>query len=336
MGMIAGRLATGVPNLVGVVIVTFALTHLLPGDPAAYFAGPSATSASIEQTRHALGLDRSLPAQFVSYVTGLAHGDLGHSLTSGQQVIDDIAARLPASLELTLLALLLAVGIGLPLGIGAALAPRRWPDHLCSLVSTAGQAIPTFFLGLLLVFVFYYVLGWAPAPVGRLDVIWSPPPAITGFWSLDAALAGDGPLLRAVLGQLVLPVVTLALFGVGPLALVTRAGMIEVLGRDFIRTARAAGLPRRKILWTYAFPNALIPVLNTGGIVFSYMLGATVLVEKVYGWPGIGAYAIDAVLASDFAPVQGFVLAMAVLYLVLNLAIDIVSALVDPRVRSDA
>jgi peptide/nickel transport system permease protein len=334
--MIARRLATALPNLIGVIVVTFALTHLLPGDPAAYFAGPSATAASIEQTRHALGLDRSLPAQFISYVVGLAQGDLGHSLTSGQRVIDDLAARLPASLELTLFALLLAIGLGLPLGVGAALRPRRWPDHLCSFVSTAGQAIPTFFLGLLLVFVFYYKFGWAPAPVGRLDVIWSPPPAVTGFWSIDAAFAGDWPLFKAVTSQLVLPVVTLAMFGVGPLALVTRASMIEALGGDFIRTARAAGLPRRKILWTYAFRNAQIPILNTGGVVFSYMLGAVVLVEKVYGWPGVGAYAIDAVLASDFAPVQGFVLAMAALYLILNLVVDIVSGLVDPRVQLDA
>ena len=336
MRMIARRLAAALPNLVGVIVVTFALTHLLPGDPAAYFAGPSATAASIEQTRHALGLDRSLPAQFISYVAGLAHGDLGHSLTSGQRVIDDLAARLPASLELTLFALLLAIGVGLALGVGAALRPRRWPDHLCSFVSTAGQAIPTFFLGLLLVFVFYYKFGWAPAPVGRLDVIWSPPPAVTGFWSIDAALVGDWPLFKAVTSQLVLPVVTLAMFGVGPLALVTRASMIEALGGDFIRTARAAGLPRRKILWTYAFRNALIPILNTGGVVFSYMLGAVVLVEKVYGWPGVGAYAIDAVLASDFAPVQGFVLAMAALYLILNLVVDIASGLVDPRVQLDA
>jgi peptide/nickel transport system permease protein len=334
--MIAGRLVAAVPNLIGVIVVSFALTHLLPGDPAAYFAGPSATAASIEQTRHALGLDRSLPAQFVGYVVGLAHGDLGHSLTSGQRVIDDLAARLPASLELTLFALMLAIGLGLTLGVGAALRPRRWPDHLCSLVSTAGQAIPTFFLGLLLVFVFYYKLGWAPAPVGRLDVIWSPPPAATGFWSIDAALAGDWPLFKAVMSQLVLPVVTLAMFGVGPLALVTRASMMEALGGDFIRTARAAGLPRRKVLWTYAFRNALLPILNTGGVVFSYMLGAAVLVEKVYGWPGVGAYAIDAVLASDFAPVQGFILAMAALYLILNLVVDIVSGLIDPRVQFDA
>lgn len=195
--------------------------------------------------------------------------------------------------------------------------------------------MPTFFLGLLLVFVFYYLLGWAPAPLGRLDVLWSPPPAVTGLWSVDAALAGDLPLLGAVLAQLALPVATLSLFGIGPLARTTRVSMIEVLGSDFIRTARAAGLGRRTVLWTYAFRNAVIPVLTTGGMVFSYMLGATVLVEKVFGWPGIGAYAIEAVLASDFAPVQGFVIAMAVLYLALNLMIDVAICLLDPRIRFD-
>jgi len=308
---------------------------MLPGDPAAYFAGPAATVDSIEETRHRLGLDRSLPEQFIVYVKGLAAGDLGNSLTSGQAVTDDLANRLPASLELTFAALILAIGLGIPLGIGAAVRPGGGVDRLCSIVSTVGQATPTFFLGLLLVFVFYYLLDIAPAPLGRLDVIYSPPAEITGFWSIDAALAGDLPLLAAVLAQLALPVVTLALFGLGPLARITRAGMIEVLASDFVRTARAAGLPRRKVLLGYAFRNAVVPVLNTAGMVFSYMLGASVLVEKVFGWPGIGAYAIDAVLASDFAPVQGFILAMALLYLALNLVIDVTAGLLDPKARLD-
>jgi ABC-type dipeptide/oligopeptide/nickel transport system permease component len=335
MRLIATRLLAALPTLVGVVVVTFLLTRMLPGDPAAYFAGPAATAASIEETRHRLGLDRSLPEQFVAYVEGLARGDLGNSLTSGQAVIDDLANRLPASLELTFAALILAVGLGIPLGIGAAVKPGGAIDRLCSVVSTAGQATPTFFLGLLLVFVFYYLLGVAPAPLGRLDVVYSPPAEITGFWSIDAGLAGDWPLLGAVLAQLALPVTTLALFGLGPLARITRASMIEVLASDFIRTAHAAGLPRRKVLLGYALRSAIVPVLNTAGMVFSYMLGASVLVEKVFGWPGIGAYAIDAVLASDFAPVQGFVLAMALLYLVLNLVIDVVAGLLDPKVRFD-
>ena len=335
MRLILMRLLSAVPTLVGIIVVTFALTRLLPGDPAVYFAGPTATPASIEQTRHRLGLDRSIPEQFVVYVSGLARGDLGTSLTSGQTVGDDLRARLPASLELTFGALLLAIGIGIPLGVGAALKPGGWIDGLCNVVSTAGQAIPTFFLGLLLVFVFYYLLGWAPAPLGRLQVFYSSPVEITGFWVIDSALAGDWPLLGAVLAQLTLPVITLGLFGLGPLARITRATMIEALASDYVRTARAAGLSRHKVLWTYAFRNAVVPVLNTAGIIFSFMLGASVLVEKVFGWPGIGAYAIDAVLASDFAPVQGFVLAMAFLYLVLNLVIDIAVGLLDPKVRFD-
>lgn len=335
MRLVLMRLLSAIPTLIGIVIVTFALTRLLPGDPAVYFAGPTATPESIEQTRARLGLDRSIPEQFVLYIEGLARGDLGDSLTSGQTVVDDIRSRLPASLELTFGALLLAIGLGVPLGIGAALRPGGWIDGLCSAISTAGQAIPTFFLGLLLVFVFYYLLGWAPAPLGRLQIFYSTPDEITGFWTIDTALAGDWRGFAAVLAQLALPVITLGLFGLGPLARITRAAMIEVLGSDYVRTARAMGLPRRKVLWTYAFRNAVIPVLNTAGIVFSFMLGASVLVEKVFGWPGIGAYAIDAVLASDFAPVQGFVLAMAILYLILNLAIDIAVGLLDPKVRFD-
>ena len=325
------RLLAAVPTLVGIIVVTFALTRLLPGDPAAFFAGPAATEQSIAETRARLGLDRSLPEQFATYVRDLARGDLGTSLTSGQAVVDDLRTRLPASLELTFGALLLAAGIGIPLGGGAALRPGGGVDRLCSFVSTVGQAVPTFFLGLMLVFVFYYLLGWAPAPLGRLDIVYSSPAEITGFWSIDTALAGDWETFRAVIAQLTLPVVTLGLFGLGPLARITRATMIEVLAGDFIRTARAAGLPRRKVLATYAFRNAVVPVLNTAGMVFSFMLGASVLVEKVFGWPGIGAYAIDAVLASDYAPVQGFVLAMALLYLLLNLAIDIAAGFLDPR-----
>jgi dipeptide transport system permease protein len=334
--LIGGRLLAAAPNLIGVVVVAFALTHVLPGDPAAYFAGPSATAASVEETRHRLGLDHSLFEQFLVYVRGLARGDLGQSLISGQPVTSDLAQRLPASFELTLGALLLALAIGIPLGMRAALRPGGWIDGLCSLVSTLGQAMPTFFLGLLLVFVFYYLLGWAPAPLGRLDSMLSPPAAITGFWSIDAALSGDVALLGAVLGQLVLPVVTLGLFGVGPIARMTRASLLEVLKSDYVRTARAAGLPGRLVLWTYAFRNALVPVLNTVAMVFSFLLGANVLVEKVFGWPGVGAYAIDALLASDFAPVQGFVIVMAFFYLAVNLAIDIVTSVIDPRVAFDA
>lgn len=331
-GMIFRRLLTAIPSLLGVVVLTFVLTRMLPGDAAAYFAGPAATPESIEDVRQQLGLDRSPLEQFFSYVVHLAQGDLGKSLTSGQPVLSDLVNRLPASLELTFAALLLATAIGVGLGVAAALKPGGVMDRLCGLVSTAGQSIPTFFLGLLLVFVFYYLLGWAPAPLGRIDIVYSTPTDVTGFWLIDTLIAGEIESFIGVLRQLMLPVVTLALFGIGPVARMTRASMIESLGSDAARMARAAGLPRRKVLWTYAFRAVVVPILNTIGMVFSFMLGANVLVEKVFGWPGIGAYAIESVLASDFAPIQGFVLLMAALYVLINLVIDMIAVLLDPRV----
>jgi len=330
--LIFRRLLAAIPNLFGVVLLTFVLTRMLPGDAAAYFAGPAATPESIEEIRIQLGLDRSPVEQFFAYLGQLVRGDLGRSLTSGQPVLDDLVNRLPASLELTLAALLLATLIGVGLGVGAALKPRGPVDFLCSFVSTLGQAMPTFFLGLLLVFVFYYLLSWAPAPLGRLDIFKSTPIDVTGFWTIDSLIGGDLDAFVGVVHQLMLPVITLSLFGIGPIARMTRASMIEVLDSDTVRMARAAGLPRRKVLWTYAFRAVIVPVLNTVGMVFSFMLGANVLVEKVFGWPGIGAYAIESVLASDFAPIQGFVLLMAWLYVIINLVIDVVAALLDPRV----
>lgn len=248
---------------------------------------------------------------------------------------DDLAERLPASLELTGAALLLALTGGIGLGLAAALRPGGSVDHACRLVALVGQAAPTFILGLLLVFVFYYLLGWAPAPLGPLDVASTTTPTVTGFWSVDAALAVDWQLERAVLAQLALPVVTFALFGIGPIARMTRAALLEVLAADYIRAARAAGLPSRQVLWTYGLRNALVPILTACGAVFSFLLGANVLVDQVFGWPGVGADAVDAVLASDYAPVQGFVVTMAALYVAMNLTTDVTCALLDPRLALD-
>ncbi|MGH7333432.1 MAG: ABC transporter permease, partial [Candidatus Rokuibacteriota bacterium] len=257
-------------------------------------------------------------------------------VTTGQTVAFEIATRLPASLELTLVALALALTIALPLGILAATRPGSWVDHLSRVLTTAGVSLPTFFTGLLLIYVFYYVLGWAPAPLGRLDSVWSPPPRISGLFTIDSLLAGDGALLGACLKQLILPAVTMALFVMAPIARMTRASMLGALGSDFVRTARASGLTRGTVLYRYAFRNAMLPVVTTLGMVFSFMLGANVLVEKVFAWPGVGSYALDALVASDYAPVQGFVLTMASLYVLLNLLIDILYGLIDPRVRIEA
>jgi dipeptide transport system permease protein len=333
---IVKRLIAAIPSIIGVVIVTFVLTRALPGDPAAYFAGPAATKEAIEQIRATLGLDQPLIVQFFHYVVDLAHGDLGKSLTTGQPVADEIRARLPASAELTLLGLIVSMAIAIPLGIMAATKPGSIIDHTCRIVTTAGVSLPVFFTGLILVYVFYYQLGWAPAPLGRLDVFFSPPPNVTGFYLIDSLVAGQGETFMAALKQLILPALTLGIFSLAPIARMTRASMLAVLSSDFVRTARASGLTPFTVVVTYAFRNAMLPVITTLGMVFSFLLGANVLVEKVFAWPGIGSFAVEALIASDFAPLQGFVLTMAVMYVALNLIIDILYGIIDPRVRIEA
>jgi dipeptide transport system permease protein len=334
--MILKRLAMAIPSLVGVVIVTFLLTRALPGDPAAYFAGPAATPQAIQEVRVKLGLDKPLLVQFGHYVVDLVHGNLGTSLTTGQPVSAELRNRLPASAELTLLGLLVSIVIAVPLGILAATKPNSLVDHTCRVIATGGVSLPVFFTGLILVYVFYYLLGWAPAPLGRLDVFFTEPPHVTGFYLIDSLIARDPATFMAALKQLILPALTLAIFSLAPIARMTRASMLAVLSSDFVRTARSSGLSAYTVIVTYAFRNAMLPVITTLGMVFSFLLGANVLVEKVFAWPGIGSYAVEALLASDFAPVQGFVLTMAVMYVMLNLLIDALYGLIDPRVRLEA
>lgn len=330
------RAAQAIPVVVGVVVISFLLTRALPGDPAVYFAGVAADAESIEQTRVAMGLDKPLPIQFLAYVGDLSRGDLGQSLSSGRPVATDLANRLPASLELTLTALILAIVIAVPLGVLAATRPGTWVDHMCRVLVTAGVSLPTFFTGILLIYIFYYLLGIAPSPLGRLDFIYLDPDHVTGFYLIDAALMGDWETWRGAAKQLILPASTLALFTLAPIARMTRAAMLTALSSDFIRTARAAGLSNRAVLYRYAFRNALLPVITTLGMVFSFALGANVLVEKVFAWPGIGSYAVEALVVSDYAAVQGFVLAMALLFVALNLVIDLLYTAIDPRIGFDA
>lgn len=334
--IVGDRLLTTIPALIGVVLVSFLLTHVLPGDTAAYFAGPAATPQAIAEVRTKLGLDKPLPEQFVRYADDLAHGDLGQSLTTGQPVLSDIRSRLPASAELTLFGLLISLAISIPLGVIAAVKQGSAIDHLCRIIATAGVSLPVFFTGLILVYVFYFILQWAPAPLGRVDAFATAPATVTGFYLIDSLLARDGEAFWASLKQLLLPGATLAIFSVAPVARITRASMLAVLSSEFIRTARAAGLSPRMVIVTYALRNALLPVVTTLGMIFSFLLGANVLVEKVFAWPGIGSYAVEALIASDFAPVQGFVLAMALLYVILNLLIDLAYGAIDPRARASA
>ena len=332
---IGRRLAQALPSVFGVIVISFVLTRALPGDPAVYFAGDMADKESIEQVRQSLGLDKSWAEQFTIYVRNLINGDWGTSLSTGRPVKEELLTRLPASLELTLIGLGLAILVAIPLGVLAATRPNSWVDHLCRVMVTAGVSLPTFFTGLFLVYIFYYLLGWSPSPLGRLSIVYLSPPHVTGFYTIDSLLAGDQETFVASIAQLILPAATLGLFALAPIARMTRAAMLGALASDFIRTARANGLSNRVILVTYAFRNAALPVLTTLGMVFSFLLGANVLVEKVFSWPGIGSFAIQALVASDYAAVQGFVLAMALLFVCVNLFIDVLLTMVDPRVGLD-
>jgi peptide/nickel transport system permease protein len=326
------RSVQSIPVLIGVVIISFVLTRALPGDPAVYFAGAAADEQSINEIRIAMGLDKTLYEQFFVYVKNLMQGNLGTSLSTGQPVLSDLTKRLPASIELTILSLILSSLISIPLGILAATRPDSWIDHLCRFLVTAGVSLPTFFTGILLIYMFYYILGLSPSPIGRLDFIYIEPDLVTGFYLIDAAISNDWETWIGATKQLILPSVTLALFTLAPIARMTRASMLTILSSEFVRTAKAAGLSNGKVLFSYALRNALLPIITTLGMVFSFALGANVLVEKVFAWPGIGSYAVEALIVSDYAAVQGFVLSMAIMFVILNLLIDLIYMIIDPRI----
>ncbi len=328
------RLMAAIPAVAALVVATFVIMRVLPGDPAVFFASsPVPTAEETAYVRQKFGLDRSLPEQLLIYLKDIGSADLGKSFTTGRPVLTELRERLPASLELAMVALFLALAVSIPLGVAAAIWSGSLLDHIARVVSSIGVSMPTFVTGLILTYVFFLWLGVAPEPVDRIDMFITAPPRITGFLLIDSMLSGDWIALRSAAGRLVLPSVTMAIFVLSPLTRMTRSAMLGVLSSDFVRTARAMGLSDRTVYVHYALRNALLPVLTTIGIVFSTMLGSNVLVERVFGWPGIGSFALNALLASDYAPVQGFVLLMGLLLVAINLAIDVAYGLADPRAR---
>lgn len=328
------RIFAAIPILIGVVLVTFVLVRVLPGDPATYLSNaPGMGADDIAAVQKKLGLDRSLPEQLIIFVEDLLDGDLGKSLVTGQPVSQDLIEKLPASAELSIVALVVALLVSIPLGVISAIKAGSPIDHAARLFSTIGAAMPPFVIGLVLMLIFFYRLGWSPEPIGRIDIFLGDPERVTGFYLIDSLIEGNWEKFYSAIGQLCLPAMTMAIFVIAPLTRMTRSSMLSVLSSDFVRTARAAGLKPYTVYVTYAFRNAMIPVLTTMGMVFSFMLGANVLVEKVFAWPGIGSYVLQAMTVSDYAPVQGFVLLMGSVYVALNLVIDILYGLVDPRIQ---
>jgi peptide/nickel transport system permease protein len=330
---IVRRLLLAVVTLVGIVIAVFLLTHVLPGNPAALRAGPLADEELIAQYEAEMGLDQPLYVQFVNYAGLLARGDLGASWRTNQPVRAELAQRLPATIELAFTAFLLALVLGLTLGILAAIYAGTWIDNAIRVFSTLGTSLALFWLALVGVHIFYYTLRWAPPPLDRLSVGLAEPPSLTGLFTVDSLLAGDLVAFSDALNHLWLPALTLAFVVSAPIIRMMRAAMLEVLRSDFVRTARALGLPPHQVIMVDALRNALVPVLTTLGIVFGYLMAGNVIVERVFSWAGIGQYAWNALITKDFNAVQGFVLVIAVTYVLLNLLVDLAYGLVDPRIR---
>jgi peptide/nickel transport system permease protein len=328
----ARRILLLIPVMVGLTILVFAITHVLPGDPARLAAGPNASPAEIRQITQEFGLDRSLPAQYWTYVTGLLHGDWGMSIYSRRPVLQDLEDYLPATLELVLAAMLLAVGLGIPLGMLAAVYRNRWPDMLTSVVSLGAISMPRFFLGLLFQLGFAMWLGWLPLS-GRFPLDEYPPRHITGLLTVDALLTGNLHALGVALQYLALPAIAMCLSPLATIVRMMRASTIEVLQQDYVLTERALGLSQRLILFKYVLKNAISATLTVIGLYFGWLLGGTVLVETVFDWPGIGLYATSAVLTQDFMPIVGVTLCIGAMFVAANLLVDIVYAMLNPKIR---
>jgi peptide/nickel transport system permease protein len=327
------RLALVVPTLFGVTLISFFLTYLLPGNPAIVQAGPFATPEFIREVEQRMGLDQPVWVQYGRYVSGLFRGDLGESTSTGRPVLEDFVQRLPATLELTLASLLIAVLVGIPLGVLSAVHRDTAIDHVGRVVGVTGIAMPSFWTGLILIYVFFYLFDIAPAPLGRLGSGVAPPTKITGMYVVDGLLTGNWRALWSALGQLALPAATLGFSVMAPLARMVRATMLEILESDYVKAAWAAGLPRRRVIYGDALRNALIPVVTILGVVFGFLMAGNAVVESVFAWPGIGNYAVTALMTKDSGPIQSFVLFVAVMYVIVNLIVDVLYGLVDPRIR---
>lgn len=331
LGYLGNRLLFIIPQLFGIIFVSFALVKSVPGDPAVLMLGPTATPSAIASLRTQMGLDQPFYVQFFIYVRNLAHGDLGTSWQTTRPVLEDLLLRFPATLELVTLSLALAIVIGISLGVAAATRPRGILAKVSDLYGLCAGALPDFWFALVLVFVFYTLLGWAPAPLGRVDIIIIPPAPVTGIYTIDALIAGDFEAFRSAVTHLVLPVVTLGLINAGPILKMTHATMEKMLASDFSRYEVLCGMPAGRVT-RHALTNALPSVITIVSVLYGYLIGGAVLVEIVFSWGGAGQYAVQGVLNSDIYPVLGFVLFSAVFSLIIYIVVDLIYVFIDPRI----
>lgn len=328
--MVARRIVWMPPTLFGLVLIVFAISHVIPSDPARVMAGENAPAEQVQVLRHKYGLDLPLPQQFLRYVGDTATGNMGTSLFTQRPVAEDLWSRLPATLELALYAMVIAVVAGVPLGVVAAVRRNSLLDHVVRVATITGLAMAAFWLAILLQLLFSMWLGLTPVQ-GRIDG-WGPDP-ITGFYTIDAMLRGDWETLGQSLRYLALPMLTLALPAMATIVRFTRAGVLNVMSSNFVFYQTAMGLPRRRVVWKYILRSALIGTLTQIGLIFGNLIAGAVVVETVFDWPGLGSFAVNSILQSDYNAIMGFTLFVGVVFILVNLLVDVAQAVLDPRGR---
>lgn len=318
--------------LFGLICLTFIIANVAPSDPAVLAAGPDAGRAQIEQARKEYGLDKPLPQQFLRYVGDLARGDFGRSIATSRPVGTDLARYFPATLELCILAMAIGLVFGISLGMLSALFKDQWLDHATRIFAVSGIALPPFWFGLLLQLCFAVWLGWLPTS-GRMGVSTDPGDPITGMLLVDSLLKGNGALFGQALSYILLPAFVLSLPCLASILRVNRSEMVEALRADYITAARAHGVSPWRLVTVHALKNAMLPTLAIIGLRWGWMMSSTVLVETVFDWPGIGLYAVSSAIAGDFKPVMGVTLIVGLNFMLVNLIVDLLYGVLDPRLR---
>lgn len=329
---IAKRLLHLVPVLLGVTVLVFVISHAIPGDPARMMAGQKASREAVENLRRSMGLDRPLHEQYLRYMKGLLHGDLGRSVRSQRPVVEDLKDFFPATLELTLASMTLCLVVGLPLGILSAVRRNRPLDHASRVFSVCGVSMPVFWLGLMLLLLFYRNLQWLPGS-GRLDVGLDPPASVTGLYLVDALLEGNGPVFFNALSHIILPAFCLSYVYLAVITRIVRSSMIAVMEQDYVTTARANGISEPVVILKHCLKNSLIPTVTIAGLSVGELLGGAILTETIFGWPGMGKYVVDSVNFLDFPAIMGFTLVVSLSYVLINLAVDVIYAFLNPQIR---
>ncbi len=330
---ITKRLLTLLPVLIGITLLVFSFLHLIPGDPAVFLLGERATPEQTEFLREQLGLNQPLPLQYLTFLSNLLQGNFGTSIISGKSIAEEISFRFPATFELSIAAILIALILGIPAGILAAVWKNSWIDNLLMSGSLIGVSLPVYWLGLLLIYLFAVNLQWLP-PSGRISIdVGLTFKSITGFYLLDTLVTFNFKGFSDAIAHLILPACTLGTIPLAIIARITRSAMLEVLSQDYIRTARAKGLSEYIVIFHHALKNAFLPISTIIGLQFGTLLGGAILTETIFSWPGIGSWIYEGILARDYPVVQGGVVFVSTTFVIINLLVDIGYVFIDPRIE---